>query len=56
MIKLKPCPFCGGKAELFTEYEIFFKIQCVVCGCGTLNGTSKPLVIERWNRRTTDDD
>lgn len=59
MIKLKPCPFCGGKAEKVENYRMHVTcfscpptsesinpaIQCTSCG-GVMMGTS-----ERWNRR-----
>ncbi len=38
--ELKPCPFCGGKAEL--DYTaggrpciLFAKVKCITCGNGT---------------------
>ena len=34
MIELKPCPFCGGKAEVFVSTE-GVKVRCVACYCGT---------------------
>lgn len=37
--KLKPCPFCGGKAELVfsgkqygDEWNGYFVVRCLVCG------------------------
>lgn len=32
-LKLKPCPFCGGKAEAVVdnEIEVLFLIQCTEC-------------------------
>lgn len=40
-IKLKPCPFCGGKAEIddysettpFSEEITYFFVRCSKCGC-----------------------
>lgn len=59
--KLKPCPFCGGKAELFNEFsrrgeEVFF-VQCknLWKGCKalafTLDYFTAQEAIEAWNRR-----
>lgn len=42
MIELKDCPFCGGKADIFTQHidhRTYFRIECVSCGCQTkMNG------------------
>ena len=35
-IKLKLCPFCGGKAEIENGQDIYDTyIECTVCGCRT---------------------
>lgn len=64
--KLKPCPFCGGKAEITNHTECAGHgmyipqcyVRCVKCNAhgGTAdgyfdNGDLKALAIERWNRR-----
>lgn len=61
--ELKPCPFCGGKAEMVTEYSDPFEcggvIYCVDCGakiefgCG---GEVRLNAVEAWNRRVKDDE
>lgn len=58
-IKLLPCPFCGGEAELHTDYDTEW-IECTQCHCSTakqagdyydegfMDGT---YVIPIWNTR-----
>ena len=50
-IKLKPCPFCGGKAKIIYYYPYLYAVQCVVCGSGTLHFSSQDTAINVWNRR-----
>lgn len=56
MDKLKPCPFCGGEAELEYEvdpfgYEVSHFIHCHGCGMTCfINGTTEE-DIAAWNRR-----
>lgn len=33
--KLKPCPFCGGKANLYDNIRGFMFIMCADCRCST---------------------
>lgn len=62
--KLKPCPFCGGKAKYFKIKSKAMKswrfIACLKCGCRT--ATYPPvdyeisnIVVERWNRRASNE-
>lgn len=59
--KLKPCPFCGGKARLFVNDD-FCDVSCTKCGVSTTtffyNGygivDTKP-AISTWNRRVGDE-
>ena len=55
--KLKPCPFCGGEAEMrpwkyngHDRYDFF----CGHCGCSFIAGTceTKEEAIAKWNTRT----
>ena len=59
MENLRPCPFCGGKANLTKEdnYGFVDNEWYADCGnCGLLFGFakqySKEEAIEAWNRRT----
>lgn len=65
-IKLKPCPFCGGEAELFEEriYFVPFRnlpwkgVRCIRCGgryISTDINTRPNDMRDAWNRRATDD-
>lgn len=61
---LKPCPFCGGIAQVMhyrnavNEYSY---VKCTVCECGTANvivaayHCSDDLAVEAWNKRVSDD-
>jgi Lar family restriction alleviation protein len=49
--ELKPCPFCGGKAEYIQEGCVIGRVRCKECRISqTLLGT-KEEVISDWNRR-----
>lgn len=54
--KLKPCPFCGGKARLKTIGDGYFvdcaleKGFCAVIPC-TWDYETAEVAIEAWNRR-----
>lgn len=64
--ELKPCPFCGGKAELYESEAYNLKTEnmengirwFVMCGrctaltCAALKGKA----IEAWNRRANNDE
>jgi Lar family restriction alleviation protein len=58
---LKPCPFCGGKAIYTNNYDTNSNggeyVTCTNCKTSTalvygINEDAKPLLAERWNRRT----
>ena len=60
MIELKPCPFCGGEAEL-VKYGLTGKFEVVQCSdCGARTRVFDPdikrgeSVIDAWNRRAKD--
>lgn len=54
--KLKPCPFCGGKAELVQHWikKNDIKVQCTQCSTktGWWAGETAEL-IEQWNTLAT---
>ena len=56
--KLKPCPFCGEKAEVSYGYNIdfnnrshrFFFAICIGCGARGSNGETETEAADKWNR------
>lgn len=56
MQELKYCPFCGGEARVFEELGLTttrFYVRCMKCFCNTGTYNSRKLVVEKWNRRTS---
>ena len=69
MEELKPCPFCGGEADVsqLPENPGDLRSMMFVVGCDGVNGslcpgckyklspfyTTKKLAIEMWNNRAT---
>ena len=56
-IKLKNCPFCGGRPEIKSwslplRGGLNFVVSCRDCGCSTwLYANKAELAIHAWNRR-----
>ena len=50
--ELKPCPFCGGEAEL-SEDEFFcrYSVVCTKCGAETAAYGVEQDAIDAWNNR-----
>ena len=53
-MKLKPCPFCGGRAGIF-EFHLVPdpKVKCTKCECQTMECETREQAVELWNRRRT---
>lgn len=55
MAELKPCPFCGGKAEIYDGITFGFQRQyeprCVKCECAIGLYDTEEQAAEAWNRR-----
>lgn len=60
---LKPCPFCGGKAMMLPieSNRTYSMVKCLTCGAESgmvkisAEYSSDEIAVEKWNRRTTDD-
>lgn len=63
--RLKPCPFCGGEAEMHQAHDPDgpndqgYYVECGKCGASTnlrfsCGEDARPLLMEQWNRRTKD--
>ena len=60
-VELKPCPFCGGKANCYdfawmVESNKDWTVECTNCGAIIPPYGIKEESIEAWNRRTRHDD
>jgi len=60
VIKLKPCPFCGGEAYFDKDDDGWQWIECGKCHVATSQRASlmedcKPLLAEAWNTRSAID-
>ena len=61
MNELKPCPFCGGAADIEKRGEkyvvkCFHKDNCYLVGRALQKYNVKEAVIRKWNRRVANDD
>ena len=57
--ELKPCPFCGGEAEVHKHYPPFGRrvivtVRCTKCRSNSGNWGRTDKAIESWNRRMTE--
>lgn len=55
--RLKPCPFCGGEAELIKpRLETPWTVECKKCGCILFTEYEcQRKAIAAWNRRQAND-
>jgi Lar family restriction alleviation protein len=54
MDKLKPCPFCGGEACVYSDgWGVWFGVSCK-CGHHTDEFRTEQEAIEAWNKRKGD--
>lgn len=55
MSKLKPCPFCGAKAENVLGADeagyFVYTVRCVKCGVETCNTEGELYANRAWNKR-----
>ena len=55
MEKIKPCPFCGGKGQIFNRVLNIKHVECLICGASRkIPATQEKYAIMHWNRRETD--
>ena len=60
MNELKPCPFCGEEAQIFTNDEAGYlgnnryAVKCGNCFCGTGYYKDPVRATETWNKRAND--
>ena len=64
MAELKPCPFCGGKADVIQTkcltngcvlYHVYHSaLKCPIYEIQTENMPTEEEAIEAWNRRVND--
>ena len=53
MEELKPCPFCGGEAEVerYGYRNQSHIVSCMDCGCRIESGDVEPFWNSSWNKR-----
>jgi len=52
-MKLKSCPFCGGKAKLCNyNGSYWYACQKYLCWCDAGHRNSEKLARKAWNRRS----
>lgn len=54
-IELKPCPFCGGKAGIYSLAKYEKEAYCENCGAVSDIYETSQKAIEAWNRRAGDE-
>ena len=49
--QLKPCPFCGGEAQLKSCGYTSNSVYCIMCGASSGVYPLEQFAVEEWNRR-----
>lgn len=51
--KLKSCPFCGEKTEIYLNRYVSerWTVGCLMCDCRAMLCETKKKAIKAWNRR-----
>lgn len=52
---LKPCPFCGGRAQITEGITTGLYVECRGCGACSEVRNKDAEVIAAWNRRTKEE-
>ena len=52
--RIYPCPFCGAMELGIVQAKKIYAITCTDCNV-TMVDTDADSLIEKWNRRTSDD-
>lgn len=55
MMELKPCPFCGGEADMDKVIDGVYMVNCTKCFASSATSKSKELVVRHWNRGVNDE-
>lgn len=50
--RLKPCPFCRGRAEIQTPMNASWRVTCLKCGASSRSSTVMVFTVELWNERS----
>lgn len=53
MSELKPCPFCGGNATLWSDGYMEY-VECDVCGAKSQSCYDPQLAVRKWSTRRED--
>lgn len=53
MNELKPCPFCGGNATLWSDGYMEY-VECDVCGAKSQSCYDPQLAVRKWSTRADD--